>query len=155
MFMKHLTMVVVNSRLQRKGVRMIKNRTKKEIEIVSLSKSTYKVLFVATVYTHLAAFCLPFMKLLQEKSCEVHVAASSKEGRREEVETVRVICGEVLSARSPYSPANVRAYYWLKALLKKHHFDLIHVHTPMAAFVARSLAKATNQGTILYTTHGF
>jgi len=111
MFLKRLTMVVVNSRLQRKGVRMIKNRTKKEIEIVSLSKSTYNVLFVATAYTHLAAFCLPFIKLLHEKGCEVHAAASSKEGRREEVETVRVICWKIPLARSPCNPANVRDYH--------------------------------------------
>lgn len=119
------------------------------------SKNNGKVLFIATVYTHLAAFHIPFMKMLQEKGYEVHAAASSFEGRREDVERVDVTCWEISFARSPYSPANIQAYRKLKDLLREHHFDLIHVHTPVAAFLGRYLAKATNQGAILYTAHGF
>lgn len=114
-----------------------------------------KVLFIASVYTHLAAFHIPFMKLLQEKGYQVHAVASSAEGRREDVERAGVTCWEVPFARSPYSPANVQAFRRLRALLKEHHFDLIHVHTPVAAFMGRFLAKATHQGPVLYTAHGF
>ena len=114
-----------------------------------------KVLFIASVYTHLAAFHIPFMKMLQERGYEVHAAASSSEGRREDVERVGVTCWEIPFARSPYSPANIQAYRRLKDLLREHHFDLIHVHTPVAAFLGRYLAKATNQGAVLYTAHGF
>jgi glycosyltransferase involved in cell wall biosynthesis len=110
---------------------------------------------MATVYTHLAAFHIPFMKLLQEKGYEVHAAASSAEGRREDVERAEVTCREIPFARSPYSPGNLRAFRQLKAWLKTHRFDLIHVHTPMAAFMGRFLAKATHQGKVLYTAHGF
>lgn len=113
------------------------------------------MLFIASVYTHLAAFHIPFIKLLQEKGYEVHAAASSSEGRREDVERAGVTCWEAPFARSPYSPANVQAFRQLRALLKEHHFDLIHVHTPVAAFMGRLLAKATHQGIVLYTAHGF
>jgi len=51
-----------------------------------------KVLFGASVYTHLAAFHIPFMKLLQERGYQVHAAASSAEGRREDVERAGVTC---------------------------------------------------------------
>jgi len=114
-----------------------------------------KVLFIASVYTHLAAFHIPFMKMLQGRGYEVHAAASSSEGRREDVERIGVTCWEIPFARSPYSPANIQAYRRLKDLLREHHFDLIHVHTPVAAFLGRYLAKATNQGAVLYTAHGF
>lgn len=113
------------------------------------------VLFVASVYTHLTAFHIPFMKLLQEKGYDVYAAASSAEGRKDDVEAAGVTCWEVPFARSPYSPANVQAFRQLRALLKEHHFDLIHVHTPVAAFMGRYLAKVTNQGPVLYTAHGF
>lgn len=114
-----------------------------------------KVLFVATVYTHLANFHIPHMKLLQEKGYEIHAAASSSLGHREDVAAAGVTCWEIPFARSPYRLANIQAFRRLKALLKKHHFDLIHVHTPMAAFLGRYLAKATGQGSVLYTAHGF
>ncbi len=114
-----------------------------------------KVLFVASVYTHLAAFHIPFMKLLQERGCEIHAAASSSEGRREDVEAAGVTCWKVPFARSPYSPANIQAFRQLRSLLKEHRFDLIHVHTPVAAFLGRYLAKVTGQGPVLYTAHGF
>ncbi len=114
-----------------------------------------RVLFLATVYTHLAAFHVPFMKMLQGWGCEVHAAASSAEGHKERVEEAGVICWEIPFARSPYSPANLDAYRCLKALLREHRFDLIHVHTPVAAFLGRYLAKKTGQGPVLYTAHGF
>jgi glycosyltransferase involved in cell wall biosynthesis len=110
---------------------------------------------MATVYTHLAAFHIPFMQLLQEKGYEVHAAASSAEGRREDVERAEVTCREIPFARSPYSPANLQAFRQLRTLLRTHRFDLIHVHTPVAAFMGRFLAKAACQGKVLYTAHGF
>lgn len=119
------------------------------------SKNNGKVLFIATVYTHLAAFHIPFMKMLQEKGYEVHAAASSVTGRRDDVENAGAICWEIPFKRSPYNPANLKAFLELRSLLKNHYFDLIHVHTPVAAFLGRFLAKSTHQGPVLYTAHGF
>lgn len=50
------------------------------------------VLFVATVYTHLAVLHIFFMKLLQDWDYEVHAAASPAEGHKEEVEVAGVRC---------------------------------------------------------------
>lgn len=107
------------------------------------------------MYTHLAAFHIPFMKLLQSKGYEVHAAASSAEGRMEEVQAAGVTCWDIPFARSPYSPRNLLAFSRLMSLLRIEHYDLIHVHTPVAAFLGRYLAKATRQGPVLYTAHGF
>jgi glycosyltransferase involved in cell wall biosynthesis len=114
-----------------------------------------KVLFAATVYTHLAAFHIPFMKLLQGWGYEVHAAASPAEGHKDEVEAAGVTCWDIPFVRSPVSPKNFTAYRKLKALLTHERFDLIHVHTPMAAWLGRLAAKRTNQGPVLYTAHGF
>lgn len=123
--------------------------------MTGLKTFSNEVLFIASVYNHLAAFHIPFMQLLQNWGFEVHAAASSAKGRKEDVEAAGVTCWEVPFARSPYSPANIQAYRQLMALLREHHFDLIHVHTPVAAFLGRYLAKATGQGPVLYTAHGF
>lgn len=63
-----------------------------------------KLLFVAMVYTHLAALHIPFMKLLQSRGYEVHVAASPAEGRKDEVEAIGVTCWGIPFVRSPVSP---------------------------------------------------
>ena len=114
-----------------------------------------KVLFIATVYTHLANFHIPFMKLFQEKGYEVHAAASSVDGRREEIESAGVYCHEIEFSRSLLSFANYKAFRQLVMFLKSQRFDLIHVHTPIAAFLGRLAAKLTKQGSVLYTAHGF
>lgn len=113
------------------------------------------VLFAATVYTHLAAFHIPFMKLLQGRGYKVHAAASPAEGHKDEVEAIGVMCWDIPFVRSPVNPKNFTAYRKLKALLTQKRFDLIHVHTPMAAWLGRLAAKRTGQGPVLYTAHGF
>lgn len=117
--------------------------------------TTKRVLFLASVHLHLAHFHTPFMKLLQQQGCEVHAAASSALGGKQEVAALGVTCWEVPFERSPYSLGNLRALYRLWALMRRHHFDLIHVHTPVAAFLGRLLARATGQGKVIYTAHGF
>lgn len=112
-----------------------------------------KVLFLATVYGHLAAFHIPFMLLLKDMGYEVYAAACF-DGREDEVKSGGITCWNVSFARSPYNPKNLKAFLQLKDLFESHHFDLIHVHTPVAAFLGRYLAKKTGQGSVLYTAHG-
>lgn len=114
-----------------------------------------RVLFIASVYTHLAAFHKPFLRFLQDQGYSCHAAASSAEGFKEDIQALGITCWEIPFARSPYSLKNLIAYVRLKELLLNEHFDLVHVHTPMAAFLGRYLAKTTRQGAVLYTAHGF
>jgi len=114
-----------------------------------------KVLFIASIYTHFTAFHIPFMKLLQSWGYEVHAAASPAEGHKDEVEAIGVRCWDIPFVRSPFNPKNLTAYRKLKSLLKRERFDLIHVHTPTAAWLGRLAAKRTSQGSVLYTAHGF
>lgn len=114
-----------------------------------------KVLFAATVYSHLAAFHKPFIKMLQGKGYEVHAAANPDNGRKEEIEKMGVICWDIPFSRSPYRLANIIAIRELTKLFHRHYFELIHVHTPIASFLARYVAKKCKQGSVLYTAHGF
>jgi glycosyltransferase involved in cell wall biosynthesis len=114
-----------------------------------------KILFSATVYYHLAAFHKPFIKLLQDKGYEVHAAANPDHGRKEEIEEMGVVCWDISFSRSPYDRSNIQAVKELKRLFQTHRFDLIHVHTPVASFLVRYMAKKCGQGPVLYTAHGF
>jgi len=114
-----------------------------------------KVLFSATVFSHLAAFHKPFIKLLQDKGYEVHAAANPDHGCKEEIEEMGVVCWDIPFSRSPYDRSNFQTVKELKRLFHTHRFDLIHVHTPVASFLVRYMAKQCGQGPVLYTAHGF
>jgi len=113
-----------------------------------------KILFVATVEGHLLNFHIPFMKLLQEKGYEIHVA--TKLGNREqEFDDIGVIKHSIDFTRSPYSPKVFKSLQQMEKLLKEIQFSLVHVHTPVAAFVTRLACQLTNTHPVLYTVHGF
>lgn len=119
-----------------------------------MTKDRRKILFVATVESHLLNFHIPFMKLLQEKGYEVHVA--TKVGnRQQEFDEIGVIKHNVDFSRSPYSPKVFKSLQQMEKLLKEIRFSLVHVHTPVAAFVTRLACQRTNTHPVLYTAHGF
>ena len=51
--------------------------------------------------------------------------------------------------------SHVRAYRALVLLLRKERFDIIQVHTPIAAAIGRLAAWREKVPTIVYTAHGF
>jgi len=112
------------------------------------------VLFVATVESHLLNFHIPYMKLLQEKGYEVHVATKLG-NRQQEFDEIGVIKHNVDFSRSPYSPKVFKSLQQMEKLLKEIRFSLVHVHTPVAAFVTRLACQRTNTHPVLYTAHGF
>ncbi|MDN3019272.1 glycosyltransferase family 4 protein [Paenibacillus sp. BSR1-1] len=114
-----------------------------------------KVLFAASVYSHFASFHKPFMKMFQQKGYEVHAVGSNSRKRKDELLDIGVICHDVDFDRMPFSKKNMRAVKELNDLFRQHYFNLIHVHTPTAAFLTRYAASKHNQGKILYTAHGF
>ncbi|WP_258000458.1 glycosyltransferase family 4 protein [Bacillus sp. Marseille-P3661] len=115
-----------------------------------------KILFAATVYTHLANFHKPFMKLLQQQGYKIHAIANPDHGRKEEIEELGVICLDIPFPRSPFNIVQIlKSISMMKQYFSQHYFDLIHVHTPIAAFLVRLMGKRYKQPIILYTAHGF
>ncbi|MDR0169666.1 glycosyltransferase family 4 protein [Bacillus paranthracis] len=113
-----------------------------------------KVAFVATVYRHLEAFHIPYIKFLQEKGFEVHAYGAPDHGKDGIVE-IGVVCHEIPFSRNPMNRDNIRALKELTNSFKKEGFDLIHVHTPVASIIARIAAKKAKVPRVIYTAHGF
>jgi len=113
-----------------------------------------KVLFIATVETHLLSFHIPFMKYFQDKGYEVHVATKLGE-RKGELEQYGIICHDVNFSRSVNPLIALRTLMQLVKLMRENRFSLVHVHTPMASFLGRLAAKLTHTRPVLYTAHGF
>lgn len=115
-------------------------------------KKSKKVLFVATVDSHIINFHIPYLKLFREKGYEVHVC-TGEEGKIP-------YCDKKYSIsikRNPYKIDNIVAIKQLKNIINENNYEIIHCHTPMGSVVTRLAAKeARKNGTrVIYTAHGF
>lgn len=111
-----------------------------------------KVLFTATVDSHILQFHVPYLKWFKEQGYEVHVATN---GDKEIpcCDKKHVISFE----RSPIKINNLKAIKDLKKIIDKEKFNIIHCHTPMGSVVTRLAAKKARKGgtRVIYTAHGF
>ena len=117
-----------------------------------------RILYCATVLSHICQFHLPHMQHLQEQGWEVHVAAHDNLAVKNGLQLK--YCDKFIEtpfSRSPKSPDNLKAYKQLKKLLSEEHYDVILCNTPMGGIVTRLAAKKTRkQGTkVIYMAHGF
>ncbi len=117
-----------------------------------------KILYVATMLSHICQFHLPHLKTLQEEGHEVHVAAHDNLGEKNGLQLQyadRHI--EIPFKRSPYNIRNISAYRKLKALVDREHYDLIVCNTPVGGILTRLAArKSRKNGTrVIYIAHGF
>jgi len=111
-----------------------------------------KVLFTATVERHIVSFHLPHLKWFKDNGYEVHVATRG-EGAIPYCDKFYNVCFE----RSPFKPANLKAYFRLKEIIGVNEYSLVHCHTPVGGLLTRLVSRrARENGTsVLYTAHGF
>lgn len=117
-----------------------------------------KILYVATVLSHICQFHLPYLRMLKEQGTEIHVAAHDnlavKNGLQLRYADRHI---EIPFERSPFDRRNIRAYLRLKKLIDGGNYDLIVCNTPVGGILTRLAArKARKQGTkVVYIAHGF
>lgn len=117
-----------------------------------------KILFVATVQSHIAQFHMGNIRILKEHGDVVHVAArdnlSEKNGLQ--IENADEIF-DVPFDRSPFSWCNIKAFKELKKIIERENYDIVHCNTPVGGVVARLAAKKyrKNGTRLIYTAHGF
>ena len=112
-----------------------------------------KVLFTATVDSHIELFHLPYLKYFKENGYEVHVATN---GDNEIPYCDKKI--KIPFDRSPFKISNLKAIKQLKKVIMEEKYDIIHTHTPMGSVVTRLAAKKARKKyhtRVIYTAHGF
>lgn len=116
-----------------------------------------KVLFVATVQSHIMNFHIPYLKLWQDKGYEVHVATNMDTKKYDNVEAIisNVVWNNIDFDRNPFSKNSFVALRQLVNLMNENRYELIHVHTPVGGILGRLAAKITNTKNVVYTAHGF
>lgn len=117
-----------------------------------------KILYVATVLSHICQFHLPHLRMLKEQGHEIHVAAhdnlAMKNGLQLRYADRHI---EIPFERSPFDRRNIRAYRLLKELIDRENYDLIVCNTPVGGVLTRLAAKkARKRGIkVVYIAHGF
>lgn len=117
-----------------------------------------KVLFVATVRSHIGQFHIPFIKELKKHGFTVDAAFSDNSNEKPGLDLSAVDnIFEVPFSRSPLGLSNIKAYFILKKIINNGNYDAVHCHTPMGAVIARLASrKARRAGMkVIYTAHGF
>jgi glycosyltransferase involved in cell wall biosynthesis len=115
-----------------------------------------RLLVIATVSETIRGFLLPWAAHYQAKGWQVDALAQGVSGCSHCVEAFNQVW-EMQWSRNPLNPLNLGvAPRRLRAIAQG--YDLIHVHTPVAAFVTRfALRSLRHQGKVkvIYTAHGF
>ena len=122
-----------------------------------------KLLIVTTVASTLKAFLLPYARHFRKKGWTVDAMANGASDCMECKEAFDR-CHDMPFSRNPFSSGNFgKINSNIRALVAEGEYDIVHVHTPVAAFVTRLALRKTRgaqhleapRPKIVYTAHGF
>ena len=117
-----------------------------------------KVLYTASVLSHICQFHLSMMNKLKENGWEIYVAARDNLSEKNGLQLKHADkLYNIPFQRFPLKRKNLKAYKELKRIINTNHYDLIICNTPMCSILTRMAAKkARKNGTkVIYIAHGF
>ena len=117
-----------------------------------------KILYTASVLSHICQFHLPVMEILQKEGHIIHVAANNNLAVKNGLQLH--YCDRFINMpfqRSPKSKKNLKAYKELRKLLLEENYDVVICNTPVVGVLTRLAAKETRKKgtTVVYIAHGF
>ncbi len=117
-----------------------------------------KLLIVTTVPPTLQSFLLPYAEHFRTQGWRVDALANGVTQFPDCVAAFDRVW-DVAWSRNPLAPAHFLSVpKFVRELVQREAYDLVHVHTPVAAFVTRfALRKLRAPGklSVIYTAHGF
>jgi len=113
-----------------------------------------RALVVTTLMITIKGFLVPHIKHLEEMGYQVDLACNMKHGFY--IEELKENKWHHLSfTRNPFSINNLKSIAELQKIIRKRKYDMVHLHTPIAAFLGRFAAHTLGIKNIIYTAHGF
>lgn len=118
-----------------------------------MSEKRTKILYTASTFGHLESFHQPYLQWFAEQGYEVHAAAGG------EVRTLAGVSREIPVSfeKKMFSPENLRAVRQLARLLREERYDLVSMHTSLAAFFTRLavMLAGKHNTAVMNTVHGY
>jgi len=113
-----------------------------------------KILELCAVDVTARFILLPLVERLRREGFEVHVGCSP--GRHlDYLRGLGLEVRPVAIARRVASPRHVLSLIRLTRLMRRERYDVVHVHTPVAAALGRVAARLAGVPVVIYTAHGF
>ncbi len=113
-----------------------------------------KLLFVSTVASFLEAFLLPYARHFSAMGWRVDAVANGAPTNP----SCTAAFGSVFDVEWTRNPLDARnlttASDRLKQIVTEGRYDIVHVHTPVAAFVTRLALRSRSAPAVIYTAHG-
>ncbi|MBD2563156.1 MULTISPECIES: glycosyltransferase family 4 protein [Nostoc] len=113
-----------------------------------------KILHICAVGSTAQALLRPQIDYFLSHNLSVEIACSPG-SEVEELQQQGYIVHPIQIDRQISPVLNLRSIYHLTQLIQKNRYDLVHVHTPIAAVLGRIAAKLAGVKRIVYTAHGF
>ena len=110
---------------------------------------------MTTVSRTINAFLIPHIEMLLDNGYEVDCACSIDKPVDKELQNKGVKIFEVPFSRNPLGIGNIKAFMRLMELQRINNYDIVHVHTPIAAIYGRLLKLGYSNLKTIYTAHGY
>lgn len=116
-----------------------------------------KILYVTTLSRTINAFLVPHITSLIDSGNLVDCACYIDKDREIPIELKErnVKFFDIPFSRNPLNPDNMKAFKQLVEIQDKYNYDIVHVHTPIAAMYGRLLKIKFPKLKTVYTAHGF
>lgn len=114
-----------------------------------------KLLIVTTVPITIRGFLLPFVRHFQSLGWQVDGMAQDITQDQDCVESCDRVY-DIQWSRNIFDPRNIFAgISRVREVVGQGDYDLVHVHTPIAAFITRYALRTNQKTKVIYTAHGF
>ncbi|MEB3329557.1 MAG: glycosyltransferase family 4 protein [Candidatus Sericytochromatia bacterium] len=113
-----------------------------------------KLLVICALDLTAWAFLRPQLQAMRARGWEVHLACSPGP-RLPALAAAGIRCHPIPISRRLLDAGHVLTLARLWRLMRAERFDLVHVHTPIAAALGRVAARLAGVPRVAYTAHGF
>jgi len=119
-----------------------------------MGKSRVKILEVAAVDGTIYFLLLPLMNELK-KSGYIVEASCARGDFFDKIEKEGFAVHNIYISRSLNVFKHINSIRKMAKLMRREKYDIVHVHTPIGAFVGRIAARFARVPIVIYTIHGF